>query len=219
MKDAIEENFKGHAEEKENLILKMKYCMLNEDENKIGHLEVKATNGWNRNIYLKKITLKAGPSDKVGIILSSLLFSPHEKLEDGQEEDYDIGDTTATWRWAEGAWREFRGYPGACAFFQERLVLAGSNSEPQTIWMSQTDDWTHFEVDDLATSALMCTIASDQVNKIFWLSSHKGLIIGTSGAEWILSGTKRDTSLAPGGFAVKRHSNYGRLKSMRRWQK
>lgn len=98
-----------------------------------------------------------------------------------------LGGTGATVLWAEGAWSPDEGYPGTLAFYQERLVMAGTTNSPQTLWLSQTDDWPNFLAGDLDTSALSFTLASDQVNVIRWFGSQQALLIGTMGAEWKLT--------------------------------
>lgn len=41
----------------------------------------------------------------------------------------ELESTDATKRWAEGAWNDLRGYPGAITFFEDRCVQAGTVSE------------------------------------------------------------------------------------------
>lgn len=101
--------------------------------------------------------------------------------------EHTLGAAAATALWAEGAWSPDEGYPGALAFYQERLVMGGTTNSPQTLWLSQTDDWPNFLAGDLATSALSFTLASDQVNVIRWLGAQQALLIGTAGAEWKLA--------------------------------
>lgn len=120
-----------------------------------------------------------------------------------------LGDTTATAFWAEGAFSADEGYPSALAFFQERLVLAGTTNKPQTIWLSQTDDWPNFLAGDADADALIFTIASDQVNVIRWLAPQSALLIGTVGAEWKLSPSESDKPVTPTNISVTRQSSYG----------
>lgn len=122
---------------------------------------------------------------------------------------YDLGDEAATWRWREGSFSEYRGYPASVCLFHERLVLAGTVAEPHTIWFSQTNDWENFLVNDLATSAMTLNISADQLNSIIWMAPHSDLIIGTTGDEWKLY-TPNDKSLSPENLpAIKRQSTYG----------
>ncbi|NIR25978.1 MAG: hypothetical protein GWN77_03280, partial [Gammaproteobacteria bacterium] len=119
----------------------------------------------------------------------------------------DLGGTGAVDEWAEGAWSEYRGYPGSVAFYDERLTFAATPAEPQTIWMSVTDDWHNFLAGGDATDALTFTIASDQVNKIQWLSPHTELVFGTTGAEWTLGGG--NDAINQTNASAKRQSTYG----------
>jgi len=127
---------------------------------------------------------------------------------DGDMTDFDLSDTSATYRWSEGSFSEKNGYPGAVTFFQERLVLGGTKNEPDTIWLSQTDDWTNFKSEDLAEGALSFLAASDQVNEIQWLIGHSTLLIGTSGGEWKLDGGP-EPALTFDSFDMRRQSTYG----------
>lgn len=95
----------------------------------------------------------------------------------------------STVNWQEGVWSDYRGYPAAVGFYQERMVFANSPHEPQTLWQSRTGDYYDFSVstpiqDDDAINA---TIASRQVNAIRHFIPLNDLIIMTSGGEWKLS--------------------------------
>jgi len=126
------------------------------------------------------------------------------------ETDFDLVNTAATFRWSEGAWCTKNGFPGSIAFFEERLVFGGSKLQPDTIWASQTDDWSDFYFDGLATGAISFTMASDQVNQIQWLVGHTSILIGTSGAEWKLRG--KDGPLTFDNFDMTRQSTNGSAK-------
>jgi len=122
---------------------------------------------------------------------------------------YDLGGTEPVHQWAEGAFSDYRGYPAAVSLHKERLVFAGTVSEPDTMWFSQTDDWHNFLVSDLDTSAVTFRLAADQANTIRWLCSHKDLMIGTSGDEWQLN-TPPGKPFARS--TVQRQTTYGSAK-------
>jgi hypothetical protein len=123
--------------------------------------------------------------------------------------DYTLGDTTATAVWAEGAFSDDEGFPSALAFYQERLCLAGTTNNPQTIWMSVTDDWNNFLAGDLDSSSLIFTIAADQVNVIRWLAPQTALLVGTVGAEWKLAPSESGKPLTVTNVELRRQSSYG----------
>ncbi len=111
------------------------------------------------------------------------------------------GVSEDTPRWRLGAWNTRDGWPWTVSFSQGRLVWGGSNSQPQTIWMSVVNDVDNFRpngygqvsgVDEsvVADDAITRTIDSDRVNAFYWmLDTPKGLIIGTDGTEYLISQT------------------------------
>lgn len=90
---------------------------------------------------------------------------------------------------------EFRGVPGVYGFpslvdvFQQRLVLAATQAQPQTVWLSKTDDLNSFEVGKQDDSALALTLSTTTQNRICWLMAQSSrLLLGTADAEWTVSG-------------------------------
>ena len=122
---------------------------------------------------------------------------------------YSLGGTAATYKWSEGSFSDYRGFPATVSLHRERLAFGGTATEPDTIWFSQTDDWHNFLVTNLDTSAITFTLAADQVNAIRWMVSHNDLIIGTSGDEWKLD-TPAGKPLSAS--TVMRQTTYGSAK-------
>lgn len=52
---------------------------------------------------------------------------------------YSSGTTTTSW-W-ESAWSNYRGWPRACAIFQQRLVMAGTKHQPNALWFTATTSY------------------------------------------------------------------------------
>lgn len=98
--------------------------------------------------------------------------------------------------------------PSVVTFFEQRLVFAGTNNNPQTIWFSKSADYLNFTVGTLADDALIYTIASSQVNAIRFLSATRVLMIGTSGGEYVLT-TTNDGPVTPTTTQIRKYSNYG----------
>lgn len=97
----------------------------------------------------------------------------------------DLAKTTATKRWREGYWSDYRGWPKTVAFHQQRLVFGGSTSYPQALWFAKIDegegdDPTDFDEGTLDTDAF--TVFLPGQNPIRWLKSGDYLFIGTSGS-------------------------------------
>lgn len=118
-----------------------------------------------------------------------------------------FGDT-ATRYWAEGAFSEHRGYPTAITLFEQRLCLAGTAYQPQTVWGSALGDYENFETGTTDTDSFAYTIGAQERNAIQWLVAQKVLLIGTTSGEWSMSGAG-DSALTATNVTVRRQSNYG----------
>lgn len=108
-----------------------------------------------------------------------------------------------TYRWSLAAWDSVRGYPQTATYHQQRLVLAGSKSDPQTFWMSETGIFngfkTNFPIE--ADDAITFTLASRQINEIRHLTPLGELLALTSGAEWVIEAGQE--GLTPDGISAK----------------
>ena len=49
-----------------------------------------------------------------------------------------LASTNTTKQWQEGAWSAVRGYPKSVAIIEDRMVYAGTDYEPQTLWFSES---------------------------------------------------------------------------------
>ena len=77
-----------------------------------------------------------------------------------------VGKLQATKDWSLGAFSETTGYPRACAFYEQRLVFAGTSTQPQSLYFSVAGDFENFTEGDTDASALNYTIGSNQVNRM-----------------------------------------------------
>lgn len=89
--------------------------------------------------------------------------------------------------------------PVAIAYIQQRRVFAGSDSQPQTLWLSRSSNFTNFDthtpvVDD---DAITATISSQKVSEIQHLVAMADLLLFTGSALWkIGSGNQGGTHKA-----------------------
>jgi hypothetical protein len=79
-------------------------------------------------------------------------------------------------------------YPAAVSYYQQRLIFAQTNNNPQRVYMSQTGNYHNFNIstplkDD---DAVTFTIASSQVNEIRHMVPLSDLVVLTSGGEWLM---------------------------------
>tara|TARA_R100000234_G_scaffold82550_1_gene52159 strand:- start:8626 stop:10395 length:1770 start_codon:yes stop_codon:yes gene_type:complete len=99
--------------------------------------------------------------------------------------------------------------PSCVSFFEQRLVFANTNNNPQTVWFSKSGDYENFTVGTDADHAMIYTIASNQVNAIRFLKAQRTLILGTTGGEFTVSADGTDASITPTNITIKRQSSYG----------
>lgn len=117
-----------------------------------------------------------------------------------------FGLANQTLQWWESAWSDYRGWPRAIGFFQQRLCYAGTKAQPDTIWFSQTSNYGVLSVETVANpdddvyyathneAPFSRTLSSRQLNEIQWLSSEQQLIVGTSGSEWVVGTVSNATA-------------------------
>ena len=125
----------------------------------------------------------------------------------------DLDETGSTTDFALGAFSDTTGYPTCVTFFEQRLVFAGTKSQPQTIFFSKSGDYENMDDayhDTIADDdAIVYTIASNQVNAIRFMTATRTLIIGTAGGEFTVSGGGTDVAITPTNILIKKQSNHG----------
>lgn len=128
------------------------------------------------------------------------------------KKDFEASPTAKT-TFRLGAWSGTTGYPQASSFFEQRLYVAATTNQPQTLWGSQTADFENHTSDDFSGTveeddALNFTLSADDVNAIRWLSAGGNtLVIGTDGGEWIPSSS--GIVITPLDITIKRQTTKG----------
>lgn len=119
----------------------------------------------------------------------------------------------ATGGWKLGAWSQVTGWPGSVAFYQQRLVWARTDTQPQTLWMSRAGVLDNFATTEPSQDddALTLTILAGEVNAISWLAEGSDLMIGTSGAMRTIGPADTGKNFGPTNFTQKRQSTFGSL--------
>ncbi len=140
------------------------------------------------NSGLAKITGYVSPREITGDIVANM----------------DSWNPSTTWE--ESAFSKVRGWPSTVTFHQNRLVIGGSKSLPNHLWMSKSSDLFNFNLGKgLDDEAIEFTILSDQVNAIRDVVSSRHLLVFTTGAEWMVSGDP----LTPGNIQLNRQTTVG----------
>ena len=142
------------------------------------------------------------------------IVSPTRVYCSPRAEPYEYGSPIAdrwTRLWDLGAWGGASGYPGCAAFYQERLVLAGSKGQPQTVWFSRTGQYDDFgETDPITDDApITITIAGGGLDGIHSLLAMTDILAFTSTGEWRISGAGENGALSPLAVVPHKQSNVG----------
>ncbi|WP_299812439.1 hypothetical protein [uncultured Roseibium sp.] len=122
-----------------------------------------------------------------------------------------LPDTSATTLWRLGSWSKTTGFPETVGWHKNRLAFAGTATEPQTIWESQTGDFNNFTVSHVltATDAVTVGVLSGQVNRIQWLVDDNDLIAGTSRAVRSIGKATDQEVFGPENVEQKPETNFG----------
>lgn len=157
---------------------------------KIGSTITSATTGLDIQGYVQ-ITAITNPSTATATVVKTLV------------------STAATTDWAEGSWSDLRGYPSRVTFHQQRLFLARTNAEPQTVLGSKSFVYEDFAVDGGADDdALNLQLASNEANEIKWLAPGSDLIAGTYGGEFAI-GAGDGSAITPSNVKVSKQTSWG----------
>jgi len=100
-------------------------------------------------------------------------------------------------------------YPSCVVFYEQRLIFASSNNDPQTIWFSKTDSLEDFTVGSDSADAMTYSIASNKGNAIKYLTVTRSLICGTAGGEFSVTASSSAEPITPTNIQIKKQSSYG----------
>ena len=106
----------------------------------------------------------------------------------------------------EDVWSATRGYPKSACFYEGRLVLGGTESKPQSIFMSKTGAFFDFDIDDGDDDeAIFATISARKLNDIVDVYPGRNLQIFTSGAEFAIT----SRPVTPSNISIQPQTSHG----------
>jgi len=125
-------------------------------------------------------------------------------------QEFATGALTGSTKFAIGAWCDAYGFPREIEFFSDRLWFAGSRSDPQTVWASQTGDYSNFghSTPIVDSDALTFQINSRQVNAVMDMVPLDKMLIFAKGGEFMLRGGQDDV-ITPSTISVRAQSYLG----------
>lgn len=112
--------------------------------------------------------------------------------------------------WSIGAWG-LQGYPGAIAMYQDRLVFAATDFQPQTIWLSRVGDYADFSISDPLQDddAVTLTLAGSSADGIHSLLTSTDLLAFTNSEEWVIKGAGDAGAITPTALTAHQQTNIG----------
>lgn len=114
----------------------------------------------------------------------------------------------SNWSWA--AFSKRYGYPMHAVTFNKRLIFASTSRQPQTLFLSATDDLTNFFASGLETGAFTVSLTTGSLNPICWLTEKRGsILLGTSSGEWEFGAATGNAGLSSLNNAATTHSFNG----------
>jgi hypothetical protein len=95
-------------------------------------------------------------------------------------------------------------YPRCSTFIEQRLAFASTRNDPQAVWMSQSASYENFGVSQpaKASDAVTFRIKARQVNEVRSMLALRGLMLLTSGAEWVVSGGSNSDAITPSAIRI-----------------
>lgn len=82
-------------------------------------------------------------------------------------------------------------YPSAVAFFEQRLIFGGTNTNPFRLWFSKSAGFNDFTIGTGPSDAFTVDIAAERGNVIRWVAGVTDVFAGTTG------GVARHRSISP----------------------
>ncbi len=126
-----------------------------------------------------------------------------------QAMDSIVAAPAGAWKMMGATWNPYDGYPRTGEFYEQRLVLAGSPSYPQTLWGSKTGLFFDFTTGTEDDDAYAFTLPSTgKINPITRMSAVSVLLMLTYGGEYTASGGV-EKPLTPTNPQLKPRTRYG----------
>lgn len=113
-----------------------------------------------------------------------------------------------TYDWSISAFGSMNGYPKTMTWHQNRMIYGSTQTQPQTLWISASDDYQKFQLGSDDADAMELTLAANSQNSIQWLYSQQRLFLGTTEGEWTLD-TSDGRTLTPSNPSFTCHSHQG----------
>ncbi len=118
----------------------------------------------------------------------------------------DLSSADYDENWQEQVFSERRGFPSSITFYQNRLVVGGTDSLKNRLWFSKVGEYLNFDLGTgLDSDAIEFDIFSEKVNQIISVFAGRHLQVFTSDSEWMITGNP----ITPSNIVVTRQTKIG----------
>lgn len=98
------------------------------------------------------------------------------------------------------------GYPRAITMYQQRLVIAGTKTYPNYVWLSRVGDVTNFLPTTADGDSFTVSASSDQLTNVLHLAQSRGICVMTGGSELVISS---QNAMTPTNTSILEHTSFG----------
>lgn len=119
-------------------------------------------------------------------------------------DDNIVADTSDTPQTARNPFTGAGNFPRCATFIEQRLCFASTINDPQAVWLSQSANYENFGYSQpsKASDAVTFRIRARQVNEVRSMLALRGLMLLTSGAEWVVSGGAQSDAITPSSIRI-----------------
>ncbi len=124
----------------------------------------------------------------------------------------DIEAIGNSWTLKQDIFEVNLGYPRAVTMYQQRLVIAGTKTYPNYIWLSRVGDVTNFLPTVADGDSFTISTSSDQLTNVLHLAQSRGICVMTGGAELVISS---QNSMTPTNTSILEHTSFGSTENIK----
>ncbi len=124
----------------------------------------------------------------------------------------DIEAIANSWTLKQDIFEVNLGYPRAVTMYQQRLVIAGTKTYPNYIWLSRVGDVTNFLPTTADGDAFTVSASSDQLTNVLHLTQSRGICVMTGGSELVISS---QNSMTPTNTSILEHTSFGSTENIK----
>lgn len=118
----------------------------------------------------------------------------------------DIEAIANSWVMKDKIFSENLGYPRAVSMYQQRLILGGTKTYQNYIWLSRVGDFSNFLPTVQDGDSFTISASSEQLNNVLHISQSRGVVVHTGGSELAINATN---ALTPTNANILEHTAYG----------